>query len=98
MSEETLHSVVLDLPERQHDAKFEAERQAFWNQYPELLQQYSGRYVAIHQGRVIDSDEDERKLIRRVYETVGYIPVYIQRVSPEGIPRYRMSSPRIRRP
>jgi hypothetical protein len=52
----------------------------------------------VHRGQVIDSDEDERRLIRRVYETLGYVPVYIQRVSPEGLPRYRMPTPFVRRP
>jgi hypothetical protein len=98
MSEDALLSVVLDVSEREPNAQFEAERQAFWNQFHELLQQYAGRYVAVHRGQVIDSDEDERRLIRRVYETLGYVPVYIQRVSPEGLPRYRMPTPFVRRP
>ena len=40
MSEEALLSVVLDTPEGERYVQFEAEREAFWNQYPKLLQQY----------------------------------------------------------
>ena len=97
MSEDALLSVVLDIPEREHDAQFENEREAFWSQYPELLKQYVGQYVAVYQGKMIDHDEDKRRLIQRVYENLGYVPVYIQRVSPEGRPRYRLSSPRVKR-
>ena len=89
MAEEAL-TVELDIPKRESNAKFESERQAFWAQYHELLKHYNGRYVAIHEGRVVDHDEDEQVLIRRVYQTLGYIPVYIQIVRPEGLPRYYM--------
>lgn len=97
MSEEALLSVELDTTRSEQYAQFEAEREAFWRQFPELLKQYAGRYVAIHQGKVIDHDEDRHRLIQRVYETLGYVPVYVQRVSPEGPPRYSIPTPFVKR-
>jgi hypothetical protein len=40
-------------------------------------------FVAIWDERVVDFDEDKIKLARRVYEEIGYLPIYIQKVQKE---------------
>lgn len=56
------------------------ERLAFLRLKPELLRTHKGLYVAIHNGQVVDSDEDQRALAKRVFAQ-AYRPVYIELVS-----------------
>lgn len=44
---------------------------------------FRGKFVAILEEEIIDLDEDEKSLLRRVYQTYGYVPVYIQKVEEE---------------
>jgi hypothetical protein len=79
-------------------SKGEREYQAFGRMLPELLTTYRGRYVAIHDGQVVDSDPDDIALIRRVHAQVGYVPIHVGLVSDSfplvRIPRYREYRPR----
>jgi hypothetical protein len=76
------------------DARFAAERQAFWSMHSQLLERYEGKYVAILNGKVVDSDADKRALAQRLYRQLGYQPIYVQLVTAISLPIYRMSSPR----
>jgi hypothetical protein len=44
------------------------------------MEEYKGKFVAMLRGEIIDHDEDNRKLAKRVYEKFGYIPIYIDKV------------------
>ena len=86
--------------QRQRSAPAEAFRRevaAFERMKPELLRQHPGRVVAIYDGQVIeigDENESVADVATRLYERMGYVPVYVQRV--EDNPRvYKISSPRI---
>jgi hypothetical protein len=71
--------------------EWEENRRAFWRMHSELLAKgYEGKWVAVYQGKVVDADEEERVLLKRVREKFGYVPVYIQRVLPEGLPVYKI--------
>jgi uncharacterized protein DUF5678 len=76
------------------DDRFAAERQAFWSLHSQLLEKYEGKYVAILNGKVVDSDADKRALAQRLYREFGYQPVYVQLVMAASLPIYRMSSSR----
>jgi len=76
---------------------WEAERAAFWRLLPTLLQTHAGRYVAVYQGQVVDQGEDEIELGMRVYQKVGYVPIYVGLVSEER-KLVRIPTPRVRRP
>jgi hypothetical protein len=60
---------------------------------PELLPAYRGRYVAVHDGRVVDADEDDIALVRRVHARVGYVPIHVGLVTDQPqvarVPHYR---------
>lgn len=72
-------------------SRLEPERKAFQRLLPELLKTHRGQFVAIHSGRVVDADADERALACRVIAR-RYDPVYIQEVREE--PRiYELPSP-----
>lgn len=71
--------------------EWEENRRAFWRMHSELLAKgYEGKWVAVYQGKVVDADEEERVLLKRVREKFGYVPVYIQRVLSEGLPVYKI--------
>lgn len=82
-----------------HEA-FAHEAASFERMLPELLQEYRGRVVAIHDGQVVEvghPGESVAKVAGRVYDQIGYVPVYIQQV--EERPRiYRITGPRLVRP
>jgi len=77
--------------------QFEREAAAFERMLPELLQRYRGRVVAIHNGQVVEvgaAGESVAKVAGRVYDRIGYVPVYVQRV--EEVPRiYKITGPRL---
>ena len=81
------------------DEAFRREVAAFERMKPELLRQHPGRVVAIYDGQVIkigDENESVADVATRLYEQMGYVPVYVQRV--EDTPRiYKISGPRIAR-
>jgi Family of unknown function (DUF5678) len=74
--------------------KWEREYRAFLQLLPQLLTAHRGQYVAVHDGQVVDSGDDEIALALRVYDKYGYVPLHIGRVveqtPPERIPRYRI--------
>lgn len=60
-----------------------AETQAFWAMYDDLLKRYSGEYIALYQGQVVDHDKNVSRLEERVRERFGSLPVLIASVSPQ---------------
>ena len=49
---------------------------------PELLKEYSGRWVLFEENRVIDADFNYQDLLARVKETMGDKIVLIKKVEP----------------
>lgn len=93
----TLSAPQIDwpLPTR---SKWERECRAFRRLLPELLQTHRGKYVAIHNEQVVDTDTDDIALILRVHAKYGYVPIHVDRVTeqlPEPIrmPHYRLYQP-----
>jgi hypothetical protein len=73
---------------------WDGERRAFLRLLPTLLATHRGRYVAVHQGRVIDDGPDQVELAKRVYAEVGYVPIYVGLVTDEPPRPARIPSPR----
>jgi len=86
--------VALPTPEL---TKGEREYQAFLRLLPALLATHRGRYVAIHEGKVVDADADDIALIRRVHDQVGYVPIHVGLVTDRPpvarLPHYREYRP-----
>ncbi|MEW5718777.1 MAG: type II toxin-antitoxin system HicA family toxin [Chloroflexota bacterium] len=73
------------------------EKAAFERMLPELLQAYRGKFVAIYQGKVVDSDDKMGELIWRVERKLGDKSFYVDEVL--ETPRvYRIPSVWIRHP
>ena len=71
------------------------ETEAYERMKPALLNTHKGKFVAILNGELVDSDEDEGELADRVYEQYGYRTILITEV--EDTPKvYHMGGPEVR--
>jgi hypothetical protein len=77
--------------------KLEAEAQAFERMHPQLVKQYLGQFVAVHEGQIADADVDFEALFLRLQERLGDVPVLIRPVGTEPTPELRAPSPRLER-
>jgi hypothetical protein len=87
-------AVALPVPEL---PKGEREYRAFLRLLPQLLATHRGKFVAIHNGEVVDSDTDDTALILRVQKEVGYVPIHVGMVT-EAQPLVRIPHYHERRP
>ena len=78
------------------ETKWQRERRAFLNLYPQLLQTHRDKYVAIHEGQLVDSGDELVPLALRVYEQYGYVPIYMDLITDEPQPILRVPSLRLR--
>ena len=90
----TLPAPVLSLDGATQTA-WEAERSAFLRLLPTLLASQEGRYVAVHQGRVIAAGPDQVDVARQAYAHAGYVPVYVGLVTAGPSRPVRLPSPRL---
>jgi hypothetical protein len=62
-----------------------------------LKEKYPGQYIAIHQGQVLDVDEDALSLNRRMRTNHPNKTIWISQVKEEPFPEIFMRSPRLER-
>lgn len=74
--------------------KIKAEAAAYRKLHSELVKQYLDRYVAIHDGNVVDHDEDFQELHQRIRQRFGRQPVLLRQVTTEPERVLVMRSPR----
>lgn len=73
----------------------EREYRAFLHLLPALLPAYRGRYVAIHDGQVVDADADDIALVQRVHARVGYVPIHVGLVTDHPLTQSKVVNGRI---
>lgn len=73
------------------------EAAAYEKMFYQLLAEYEGRYVAIHGGKVIDSDTELMPLHNRVYLKILDLPVLFKKVTTEPEREIVIRSPRVER-
>jgi hypothetical protein len=78
------------------EAKIEAEKQEFLSQHNQLKETYLGQFIAMHQGQVIDHDQDFEPLHQRIRQKYGREAILIRRVEVEPERPLLIRSPRIR--
>lgn len=83
------HLALLD------DQKLSKEIRAFERLHPQLAEQYLGKFVALHNERVVDSDEAFEALFLRIQARFGDTPVLIRQVTSNPVLELRASSPRL---
>jgi hypothetical protein len=88
----TIEAIEITLPEPKL-TKGQRETRAFYRLLPELLPQYKGLWVAIHNEQVFDSGPNDIELILRVRARVGNVALHVGLVTEVQpiyrIPRYR---------
>ena len=77
--------------------KLSREMRAFESMHDDLLKEYEGKYVAIHDGKVIGVDDNLSALHNRIYYEIGSVPVLFERVSTEPKREIVIRSPRLER-
>lgn len=70
-------------PHDEDDVEFEQQRLAFRMIPSAHLVRYAGEFVLSRDGQIVDHDVDLAALTRRSMETLGDIPVYIEKVGEE---------------
>ena len=90
---EALRQYLWEAKERKIDREMEAYRAM----HAELKQRFSGEYVAIHDGELVDHDADRCALSRRVREEYGDVAVLITPVEESPEREFLMHSPRFER-
>jgi len=90
---ETLPAPVVDLPPPP-DNKWRREQHAFIRLLPELLKTHKGKYVAIHEERLVESGDDLISVAMRAYAKYGYVPIYVDLVTDQPQPIVRIPTPR----
>jgi hypothetical protein len=78
--------------EEERKAAFEEEIAAFERMKPSLLEQYAGQYVGINQGQVIAVGDSRLKVVKEIYERLGQVVCYVEKVSTEPVRRVRIPS------
>ena len=59
---------------------FEIQKALYETAKPQLIEQYLGEFIAFEDGRVLDHDLSEQKLVQRVYQHYGYRDLLIKQV------------------
>jgi hypothetical protein len=63
--------------------------------HPVLKQKYAGQHVAIHEGQLVDHDEDAMTLAQRIRERFGRTPILITHVDDNPLPEYAVRRPHL---
>lgn len=77
------------------EKKIRREEQHFRAQHAQLLDQYAGQFIAMHEGRVIDSDADELALYLRIRQRFPMVGILVKRVTPALEEVWVMRSPHL---
>ena len=75
--------------------KLAREMKAFEAMRDELLNEYDGKYVAIHEGEVVGVGEELSTLHNQIYYAMGSVPVLFERVTTEPKREIVIRSPRL---
>lgn len=93
--EELVESAVRAYLRQIEREKIKAEAAAFRALHAGLTETHLGRYVAIHNGKVVDDDIDFQSLHSRVRRRFGRQPVLLRRVETEPERELVFRSPRL---
>lgn len=90
---------ILIVPPHEPDPRVEREKEAYLRLYPKLKEKYSGMYVAIYDGELIDYDADFGSLFERIDDKFPTdVFVWMTQVTDEPIRTLHFRSPRFTEP
>jgi len=74
--------------------KIRREQAAYEAMHADLKETGSGKWVAVHEGQVVDRDDDDVALHRRVRDRYGDIAILLTRVDESPVREIRLRTPR----
>jgi hypothetical protein len=77
------------------DQSIAMEKKFYEDQKEKYLAEYEGKYIALENGILLDSDLDFSALAKRVYEQHGYRPIFMPFVTKEDR-QYKIRSPKFK--
>lgn len=80
---------------REAAKKIRKEESFFRQQHESLLKTHKGKYIAMHNGQVIDNDSDELALYLRIRQKYPALGILIKKVTFEVDEVWQMRSPRM---
>ena len=92
---DTVTNALPPVSEHPDRAQMVQEVQAYIAMHSELLRKHAGEYVAIHDGKLVDHDEDLLALLERRELRYPDEVVMIRRVLPDPDPVLHFRSPRL---
>jgi uncharacterized protein YfaT (DUF1175 family) len=76
--------------------KMQAETAAFEQMHDQLIQNFLGKYVAIHNGQLVDHDPELTHLRSRIRQRFGRMPILLRQVTSErDLRELKFRSPRM---
>lgn len=95
-AEDLLDRAVIEFLETVALQKLKDETVAFEQMHSQLVKQYFGQHVAVHNGVVIDYDPDLRDLHLRIRARFGQMPILLRQVTDDiKLPEIVVRSPRL---
>lgn len=95
-TDEILDKAVWEYLDRWASQKIRSEQDAFAKLHTNLVTTYFGEYVAIHDGALVDHDQDHRTLHLRIRQKFGRMPILLRQVTEDiNPPTLFWRSPRL---
>ncbi|HZL36987.1 MAG TPA: DUF5678 domain-containing protein [Tepidisphaeraceae bacterium] len=80
------------------DDGWRREYAAFVRLLPDLLKSHHGKFVAIHDGKIVAVADTFKDAAMQAYQCVGYVPLHVGQVVEHPVGQVRLPSPRLTRP
>jgi regulator of sigma D len=90
-----LDDVVRQYLQQSRREKIQHENEHFVRMHADLMKQYNGYHVAIHQGKLVDRDKDLDELVMRIKARFGRTPVLIALVMDKSSPTFTIRRPQL---
>src|ERR1700722_3805404 len=82
-------------PQRPTNPFLDAEYDNFERMLLELMKQYTGKFVALREGKVVAVGNDEIDVLTTAHQQLPGKPVYVRLVTDHPLPLPRIGSPRL---
>jgi hypothetical protein len=96
-ADELLNKALKSYRRQLEEIKIEAEKQEYLRQHAQLKRIYLGHFIAMHNGQVIDHDQNFEAIHRRIRQKYGREAILVRRVEEEPDRPLIWRSPRISR-
>ena len=94
-SSELADNAIRQYLRREAEKKIAQEETAYQDQHEQIFSQFEGRYVALHNGEVIDHDQNELDLYLRIRHAYPSLGILIKHVTNQIDEIWQTRSPRI---